>query len=91
MREPDWKSHKTCPDCGEPWSIFEGSTAPCTVLDPFAGAGTTLLVADRLGRHGIGTELNPTYYAMARTRITSDAPLFVNFTDEIKGPDHAEN
>jgi hypothetical protein len=29
---------------------------PCTVLDPFAGAGTTLLVADRLQRSAIGIE-----------------------------------
>ena len=46
------------------------------VLDPFAGAGTTILVADRMGRRAIGLELNPTYAAMARRRITSEAPLF---------------
>ena len=34
---------------------------PCTVLDPFAGAGTTLLVADRLQRDAIGIELNVAY------------------------------
>jgi len=47
-----------------------------TVLDPFAGAGTTLLVADRLGRNGIGVELNAEYVEMARRRIAEDAPLF---------------
>jgi len=47
-----------------------------TVLDPFAGAGTTLMVAARLGRHSEGIELNPTYAAMARRRIERDAPLF---------------
>lgn len=32
-----------------------------TVLDPFAGAGTTLYVAEQLGRNSIGIELNPDY------------------------------
>jgi DNA modification methylase len=56
--------------------ILAGSAVGDTVLDPFAGAGTTLLVADRLGRHGIGIELNPTYAAMAEERVVEDAPLF---------------
>ena len=43
-----------------------------TVLDPFSGAGTTCLVADRLQRHAIGIELNPEYAAMAQRRIDSD-------------------
>ena len=46
-----------------------------TVLDPFFGAGTTGLVADRLGRDCIGIELNPAYAEMARRRILGDAPL----------------
>jgi DNA modification methylase len=49
---------------------------PGTVLDPFGGAGTTGLVADRLQRNAILIELNPAYAAMSGTRITSDAPLF---------------
>lgn len=40
-----------------------------TVLDPFFGAGTTGVVASRLGRDYIGIELNPTYAAMATERI----------------------
>lgn len=47
-----------------------------TVLDPFAGAGTTGLVADRLGRNAILIELNPDYAEMARNRIYQDAPMF---------------
>jgi len=42
---------------------------PCTVLDPFAGAGTTLLVSKRLGRNSIGIELNPDYIAMIEHRL----------------------
>jgi DNA modification methylase len=40
------------------------------VLDPFAGAGTTVLVAEALGRRGIGLDLSPKYLRMARRRIT---------------------
>ena len=48
---------------------------PCTVLDPFGGACTTGLVADRLQRNAIMIELNPAYVEMARARILGDAPL----------------
>lgn len=47
-----------------------------TVLDPFGGAGTTGLVADRLRRNAILIELNPQYAAMARRRIERDAGMF---------------
>jgi DNA modification methylase len=47
-----------------------------TVLDPFGGAGTTGLVADRLKRDAILIELNPEYAAMAERRIRTDAPMF---------------
>ena len=56
----------------------EAPTVPCTVLDPFAGAGTTLLVADRLQRDAIGIELNVAYTEMAMERCKQDAPLFVD-------------
>jgi DNA modification methylase len=46
------------------------------VLDPFGGAGTTGLVADRLQRDAILIELNPEYADMAERRIRGDAPLF---------------
>lgn len=40
-----------------------------TVLDPFAGSGTTLLAASQSGRRGLGVELNPTYGQIAKDRI----------------------
>lgn len=42
---------------------------PCTVLDPFMGAGTTGLVAQRLGRSFVGVDLNGEYVEMARQRM----------------------
>ena len=39
------------------------------VLDPFLGAGTTLVAAERLGLAGIGFEVDPTYAATAAARI----------------------
>jgi len=51
-------------------------TKPGIVLDPFAGAGTTALVAKDLGRQFVGIDLNPEYIAMAQKRVglTVDEP-----------------
>ena len=54
-----------------------------TVLDPFAGSGTTLAVAAELGRSGIGCELNPEYIKLAEERIKnarSSVALFEAFS-----------
>jgi DNA modification methylase len=47
-----------------------------TVLDPFAGAGTTGMVADRLQRDALLIELNADYTAMMERRIRDDAGMF---------------
>lgn len=60
--------------------IKAGCPTGGTVLDPFAGAGTTGLVADRLQRNAILIELNPDYIEIARNRIQGDAPLFAVMT-----------
>ena len=49
--------------------ILAGCPEGGTVLDPFAGSGTTLAVAAELGRSGIGCELNPEYIELANQRI----------------------
>jgi DNA modification methylase len=49
------------------------SFAGDTVLDPFMGTGTTNLAAARLGRSSIGIEVDPHYFAMARSRIDQGA------------------
>lgn len=48
-----------------------GPAVPCRVLDPFCGSGTTLLVAKRLGRTGVGIDLNPEYCRLAERRCAS--------------------
>jgi len=47
------------------------------VLDPFAGSGTTCVVAKRLGRHFVGVDLKPKYVAMAMHRLWPDLQVDV--------------
>jgi DNA modification methylase len=54
--------------------VKAGSKKGDTVLDPFAGSGTTGLVAGKLGREFIGIELNADYIRLANDRI--EGPLF---------------
>ena len=56
--------------------ILAGSPRGGVVLDPFFGAGTTGLVAQRHDRKWIGCELNPEYAAIAQARIESESTLF---------------
>jgi DNA modification methylase len=73
-KEPDrslgWR--QTCP-CGH-----DAPVSPAVVLDPFVGAGTTLIAADRLGRSAIGIDVQPTYIDLAAGRAQRDAPLFAD-------------
>jgi DNA modification methylase len=63
------------PDLIEP-CIKAGCPPLGTVLDPFGGAGTTGLVADRLQRSAILIELNPAYAEVARKRLQGDGGMF---------------
>jgi DNA modification methylase len=49
--------------------IEAGSREGDTVLDPFAGSGTTGVVCRKLGREFVGVELNQEYADLANTRI----------------------
>jgi site-specific DNA-methyltransferase (adenine-specific)/modification methylase len=44
-----------------------------TILDPFMGSGTTLVACQRMGRHGVGIELDPDYFAIACKRVDEAA------------------
>lgn len=54
--------------------VLAGAPAGGVVLDPFMGAGTTAVVAERLGRRWVGCELNPEYAAIAEARIRAVQP-----------------
>ena len=63
----DWRP--TC-NCG----LEE--TTPCTVLDPFAGSATSLLVAQKLQRKAVGYELSKDYCKLDEARLRSYMPLW---------------
>lgn len=52
--------------------ILAGCPVGGTVLDPFAGSGTTGVVAKRLGRKFVGVEISPEYREMAIDRIQAE-------------------
>lgn len=49
-----------------------GDPIPCTVMDPFCGRGTVLVVGRRLGRSGIGIDLNPDYCQMVKKNLVAE-------------------
>jgi hypothetical protein len=63
-----WQSTCTC---------AAGAPVACTVLDPFAGSGTTLRVAVANGRRAIGIELNPEYVALAERLLGQTQPALL--------------
>jgi DNA modification methylase len=67
-----WQPTCQCVEVGswtiEPTPITNCPTVPCTVLDPFAGSGTTGAVALELGRRAILIELNPKYVELISQR-----------------------
>jgi DNA modification methylase len=65
------------PDLIEP-CILAGAPRGATVLDPFAGAGTTGLVAMKHGREFIGIELNSEYVTIAEKRIKEEMGLWAS-------------
>ena len=58
--------------------LLAGCPAGGVVLDPFGGAGTTALEAERQQKNAILIELNPEYVDMARRRIVQDGGMFCN-------------
>jgi DNA modification methylase len=75
--------------CQMPERLLERIIRCCSnpdevVLDPFAGSGSTLLVAKKLGRRWIGVEVSPEYVRHANARIAA-----VRVGDPVEGPEDA--
>ena len=60
--------------------VLAGSPVGGTVLDPFAGSGTTLAVAAANGRSGVGIEINEEYLPLIRERVTQASEHATLFT-----------
>ncbi len=51
-------------------------------LDPFMGSGTTLAVANRMGRKSIGIDIVPEYFDMVKCRLSPDGQLMLDMKRE---------
>lgn len=79
MRFNWWLMKNNTTYCGDhpapmPYTMADGqirswSNPAETILDPFMGSGTTLVACQRLGRSGIGIEIDPEYFAIACKRV----------------------
>ena len=73
--------------CQMPERLLERIIRCCSnpddlVLDPFAGSGSTLVVAKKLGRRWVGVETSPDYLRRASARIET-----VSVGDPVEGPE----
>lgn len=67
------KNHDWEQSAGEIIPLIEYFTNPGdTILEPFAGSGTTLIVSANLGRKAIGAEVEESTYLLAKKRIADD-------------------
>lgn len=60
--------------------VLASSNAGDLVIDPFAGAGTTLVAAAALGRRFAGADSDPRYVGVARERLVAALPVSVGPT-----------
>ena len=61
---------------GRPGRVLHPGSPPVggVVIDPFAGSGTTIVVARRLGRRAGGLDIHADYVEEAKHRIADDRP-----------------
>ena len=63
---------------------FEPGKAKFTVMDPFAGVGTTLVEANRLGLNSIGFEINPFAALVCRVKLSAADVCLREFNERIR-------
>lgn len=51
------------------WAVNRIALEGAIVLDPFMGAGTTLVACAHLGRYGVGIEIDREYFELAKRRV----------------------
>ena len=56
------------------WCLENYSEDGQTILDPFAGGGSTIIAAKQLQREATGIEINPEYCKIARQRLENQTP-----------------
>jgi site-specific DNA-methyltransferase (adenine-specific) len=77
------KNHSaTFPENLPEWFIKLFTKVGDTVLDPFMGSGTTLIMANKLKRNAIGIDILPEYYDMVKKKILEEQ--FILFEPKIK-------
>lgn len=64
------KNHSaTFPEALPEWFIKLFTKEHDTVLDPFMGSGTTIIVAKRMRRNSIGIDISPEYHNMVKSQV----------------------
>jgi site-specific DNA-methyltransferase (adenine-specific) len=58
------------------WAVARSSREGETILDPFAGSGTTLVASKALGRKAIGIEREERYCDLAIRRLQQSVMVF---------------
>ncbi|MBZ0179851.1 MAG: site-specific DNA-methyltransferase [Melioribacteraceae bacterium] len=72
------KGHSAAfPDELPEWFIKLFTKKNDVVLDPFMGSGTTVIVADRLKRIGLGIEIVKDYYKLAKQNLIKQQPVLL--------------
>lgn len=83
VRTQAQKEHGACfPKSLARHQIETYTKAGDTVLDPFAGVGTTMIAAHELGRKSLGIELNPRFAQMCREEIDGKKMQSTIFEDD---------